>query len=113
MAGSRIAQIVTVAELARQRGKHPSNIRRWLRELDAKHGGVLHRVGKGRNARLYTTTAALARVAPHLVEPESDVREQVDVMQKDIDRLFDCTARLQGLVRDVADHLVTIERGRT
>jgi len=108
----RVADMITVADLARQRGRHPSSVRRWLLELDAKHGGVVLRVGKGRNARLYTTAPALARVAPHLIEPASDMRELVEVVQKDIDTLVDRTTTLLARVRDLAKRVSLLEQRR-
>ena len=113
MPTERVANMIGVAELARQRQRHPSSIRRWLLELDAKHGGgIALRIGKGRNARLYTTAGALARVAPHLVEPESDLREQVVVLQKDIDTLVDRTTKLLMRVRELAQRVSSLEQRR-
>jgi hypothetical protein len=118
-AGSRAADVITVAELARRRRCDKSTVRRWLLELEERHGGVVFRRGKGTNARVYTTTAALARVAPDMVEPESDVRAAIaDVraalaeLQTDVDRLNARTTTLLARLRDVATRLASLERSR-
>ncbi len=112
MARDRLARLLTVGELARQRGRHPSSIRRWLLDLDAKHGGgVAQRIGKGRNARLYTTAVALARVAPDLVEPGGDLSDQVAGLQKDMDMLVDRTTRLLARVRELTQRMTVMEEG--
>jgi hypothetical protein len=110
VSAEHVADIITVTDLAKRRGRSPRSIRRWLLMLEAKHGGIVLRTGTGRNARMYTTPGALARVAPHLVEPQGDLREIVTVMQKDVDTLVDRTTNLLARVRELSGRVAALER---
>lgn len=116
MTAEGVANLVTIADLARKRQQHPSTVRRWLLRLHAEHGGVVRRVGAGRNAKLYTTKAALARVDPLFAEPDMDVRASLGELRaalvevrRDMGALMDRLTAVGARMRDLAGRVGALE----
>jgi len=95
---------LTAGDVARLRGWDRATAWRWLVKLEREHGPtVVRRSGR----RLYTTAAALARVAPTLGDDRikarvADLESRVTLQEQ----------RISGLARDLAEALRLLRSAR-
>jgi hypothetical protein len=89
---------LTAADIARWRGCSRATAWRWLRDLEAEHGPTVV-ARRGKNGRyLYTTYAALAKVAPVPLDP--NVERRLQDLEK---RLADEERRSNAHARELSD----------
>lgn len=111
--GRSVARRLTVAELAKKEGVHPSTIRRRLRKLDAAlRGRVIMRNTPGnKRSRIYVTLTSLEKADRRLVEERRTLAERFDDQEKKISELKRTVASLRSALsaaRELLEGLVAV-----
>lgn len=55
---------ISIADAAKAAGLDRRAMRKLLKQKHKRHGGVLFRLGEGRNSKFWTTPAALQKIMP-------------------------------------------------
>lgn len=112
-----LAKLLSVRELARERGVTPQTIRNWLRRLDARTGGaVIVREGNGPNAPMKTTLRALRDADARYVETRDLEVERIAVELRRVNgaRIDKAVrAAVRDIASDVENRVERLERSHS
>lgn len=108
--GRAIAGRLTVAQLAKREGVHPSTMRRRLHRMDAANGGrILMRNTPGnRRSKLFITLRSVERADKRLVEAKRADADRLESLEKEMRKMKRSISSMRSTLHAMAEAVQVI-----